>query len=102
MKPDLRTRAGRRQEIIDQVREHGGFSVFWATENHLRAWVATEMIKSGELADDKPSRYPWHSLKFAGIKSQSLCEIIDENAKIALEIEPNDNSISDTIKKICR
>ena len=64
MKPDKRTRYGRRLEIIEQVREHGGFSTFWVTECRLRAYVVTEMFNSGELVDDKQSMYPWHSVKF--------------------------------------
>jgi len=62
--PDLRTRAGRRQGILDYVRENGGYSIFWVTENHLRACVATDMVQSGELETDTESRgFPWIGAK---------------------------------------
>lgn len=67
---DLRTKAGRRAEIISQVKKFGGFSVFWITENHLRAIVGTEMLKRGELVESKKSEYPWHVLKI-GNKTSS-------------------------------
>lgn len=58
---DLRTAKGRRREIIEQVTQNGGFSVFWVTENPLRAKVATEMFRSGELKDvGDGGSYPWH------------------------------------------
>ena len=61
---DLRTRSGRRKEILNQVKAEGGFGTFWVSENQLRAIVATEMFASGELVEDKKkSQYPWHSLK---------------------------------------
>ena len=63
--PDLRTKAGRRAEIISQVKKSGGFTVFLITENQLRALVGTEMLKSGELIEDRKSHYPWHALKIA-------------------------------------
>jgi hypothetical protein len=57
---DLRTKAGRREEILNQVREDGGFSIFWVTENYLRAVVATQMQESGEIVTDNKKRpYPW-------------------------------------------
>lgn len=63
-KPDLRTRAGRRAEIIERVRVHGGYSIFWITDNDLRAAVSTEMVQSGELViDHRRSRYPNHVAK---------------------------------------
>lgn len=61
---DLRTKAGRRAEIVSQVKKSGGFSVFWITENRLRAIVGTEMLKRGELIEHRKSNYPWHALKF--------------------------------------
>ena len=57
---DLRTRAGRRKEILDQVRENEGFSIFWVTENPLRAKVAMEMQNSGEIETwNNPRGFPW-------------------------------------------
>lgn len=61
---DLRTRAGRRKEIIDQIQRYHGFSIFWVTENHLRAVVAEEMERSGEIVtDNKTHGYPWLGAK---------------------------------------
>jgi len=57
---DLRTRAGRRKEILDQIRENEGFSIFWVTENQLRAIVATDMQNSGEIETwNNPRGFPW-------------------------------------------
>ena len=58
MKCDLRTRAGREDEIRERVRKYGGFSVFWITEHPSRATAAEHMKKRGELKA-KTSRYPW-------------------------------------------
>ncbi len=57
---DLRTKAGRREEVLNQVREDGGFSIFWVTENYLRAVVAQQMQESGEIETDNTKHpYPW-------------------------------------------
>ena len=37
---DLRTREGNEKEVIRQVLEFGGFSIFWVTENQKRACAA--------------------------------------------------------------
>lgn len=55
---DLRTKAGRRAEILSQVREHGGFSIFWITEHRLRAVVGTEMVNRKEI-HVRNKRFPW-------------------------------------------
>ncbi len=65
---DLRTKAGRRNEIIKQVNQYRGFSVFWITENYLRAVVGTEMIANGELKETRKSAFPWHALKVVSPK----------------------------------
>ena len=59
-KIDLRTRAGRRKEILAQIRENEGFSIFWITENPLRARVAMDMKNSGEIETWNNLReFPW-------------------------------------------
>jgi hypothetical protein len=63
MKTDLRTRAGRRVEILDQIREHHGFSIFWITESQLRARVGQEMQDSGEIATDNSKGFPWYDVR---------------------------------------
>jgi hypothetical protein len=60
---DRRTKAGRRAEIIAEVEECGGFSVFWITEHKLRAIVGTEMMQSGELVETQKSSFPSYCLK---------------------------------------
>ena len=62
---DMRTRAGRRAEIIEQVEKHGGFTVFWITENAVRASVGQEMLDRGELVSTRKSGFPWHALRVA-------------------------------------
>lgn len=63
---DLRTRAGRRAEILAQICEHDGFSIFWVTENHLRACVAEEMQRRGEIiTDNKAHGFPWIGAKIS-------------------------------------
>ena len=63
---DLRTRAGRREEVLEQIRDRGGFSVFWITENYLRACVAQEMKESGEIITDNKTRgFPWIGAKIS-------------------------------------
>lgn len=62
---DRRTKAGRRDEIIAEVQEWGGFSIFWITEHQLRAIVGTEMMDRGELVETRKSSFPWYCLKVA-------------------------------------
>ena len=57
-KIDLRTREGRRAEILDHVRTHGGFSIFWITENHLRAVEGTAMVDRKEIKV-RNRQFPW-------------------------------------------
>jgi hypothetical protein len=49
MKQDLHTTAGRRKEILDNVRRGNLVSFNWITANKHRASVATAMQASGEL-----------------------------------------------------
>jgi len=62
---DLRTIAGRRAEILHEISEYGGFTVFWITENRLRASVAQEMQDKGEIITDNRSAFPWINSKIA-------------------------------------
>jgi len=62
IKPDLRTAKGRRQEIIQQIKDHGGWSIFWITGNNLRATVATFMVKNKQITVT-PKNYPWSDVK---------------------------------------
>ena len=54
--------ANNRQEIIDQIREDGGASVFWITANQRRAAIVTDLEESGAIVRkrrNKLDRYPW-------------------------------------------
>jgi len=63
---DLRTKVGRREEILEQIREHEGFSIFWITENALRARVAEHMNTGGEIVtDNKTHGFPWVGAKIS-------------------------------------
>ena len=66
---DLRTREGRRSEIVAHIVERGGFSVFWVTDNLLRAKVATEMEERGEIVVT-PKHYPWSDARVVKSKGE--------------------------------
>ena len=46
---DLRTRSGQEKSVIEQIREDGGFSIFWATETQRRACAIERLQKRGEI-----------------------------------------------------
>lgn len=57
---DLRTRAGREAEVLAQVKEYGGFDVFWAAaESTKRAHAIDRLIERGEIVWVKGGGYPW-------------------------------------------
>jgi len=63
---DLRTKEGRRNEILAQIEKYGGFSIFWVTGNHLRACVAEHMDRNGEIVtDNKTHGFPWVGAKIS-------------------------------------
>jgi len=47
---DLRTRSGQEASVIEQIREYGGFSIFWATETQRRACAIERLQKRGEIS----------------------------------------------------
>ena len=55
---DLRTREGRRLEIIREVRNYGGFSIFWITESRLRAIVLATSRLWRETVQRLAPEYP--------------------------------------------
>jgi hypothetical protein len=55
---DLRTRKGREREVLEQVRQHGGFTIFWVTENLMRACAATRLQKHKVIITE-PGAFPW-------------------------------------------
>lgn len=62
---DLRTKAGRRSEILEQIQQCGGFSIFWITGNQLRAIVGQQMQDSGEIVADPSPGFPWYKVTIA-------------------------------------
>jgi len=58
---DLRTRQGREFEVLEQVRQFGGFPVFWATENQKRAHAIDRVSGSGQIVRQQGDLFPWCS-----------------------------------------
>lgn len=46
---DLRTKIGQELSVIKQIRDDGGFSIFWATETQRRACAIERLQKRGEI-----------------------------------------------------
>ena len=61
--PKGTTARGQIREILIQVKQHGGYSIFWITENPKRASIATDMVEEGLIYEDKKTGYPWCSMK---------------------------------------
>ena len=55
---DYRTKEGQEAEVLAQVEKHGGFSVFWVTENQKRAHAAERLQDRGAIIRDGGS-FPW-------------------------------------------
>jgi len=53
-----RTRKGQEELILIQIRQHGGFSIFWVTENQRRASAACRLEDAGKIKR-LPDTYPW-------------------------------------------
>ena len=60
---DLRTRAGREREVLEQVKRFGGFSVFWGTENRNRAHAIDRLVEQGDIVADGKHIFPWCGYK---------------------------------------
>jgi hypothetical protein len=58
-KQDLRTRAGREEEVIAKIRADGGFSVFWGCENQARANAIARLTNSGKIDQLAGGLFPW-------------------------------------------
>lgn len=68
---DLRTKAGREEEIINYVRDHGGFGVFWAIENQKRACAVDRLISSGVIKETFPrGQFPFNTYEIKQLESQ--------------------------------
>jgi hypothetical protein len=56
---DLRTRAGREDEVIQKIRTDGGFSVFWGCENLGRAHAIARLTNAGKIDQLRGGVFPW-------------------------------------------
>ena len=65
---DLRTKAGREQELINQIEECGGFSVFWITVVPQRAFALMRLENAG-IVKTKTERYPHYSATYDAEKA---------------------------------
>jgi len=52
-------------EVLDQIKAHGGFSVFWATENHPRAEAIEGLANAGKIERVSGGQYPWCTYRVA-------------------------------------
>jgi len=57
-KRNLRTRKGREAEVISKILVDGGFRVFWATENQLRAAAIDRLEAEGRIVRNGGT-FPW-------------------------------------------
>lgn len=54
------------QEVVNQVREHGGFSIFWLTRSQTRMRAATNLEKRGMIQPIKDiDAFPWIPYRLA-------------------------------------
>jgi hypothetical protein len=56
------TREQWENKVIDQVRENGGFSIFWVTQNQFIANAADRLVASGRMVV-MPKKFPWSDAK---------------------------------------
>jgi len=66
---DLRTRKGREDEVMGQIREYGGFSQWWLTDKIKRCIALGRLVDRG-VVNYWCDRQPWYH-----------AEIIEEKAK---------------------
>ena len=45
--------------MIEQIREHGGFTVFYASGNQRRAHAIERLLASGEIVRHEGGQFPW-------------------------------------------
>jgi len=62
---DRRTRAGREQEVLAAVRQHGRLSLFWIIEHQSRACAADRLVHSGKLIGEL-QEFPWTKFTIVG------------------------------------
>ena len=60
IKYDRRTRSGREKEVLDQIREFGGFSTFWPNQPIA---CAIERLKQSGKIKFETAPFPWCKAK---------------------------------------
>ena len=50
---DKRTKQGQEELILDHIRKHGSFTIFWITENQKRSHAAMRLEQSGKVTTTK-------------------------------------------------
>lgn len=53
------TKAQWEKQVLDQIAEHGGFSIFWATDNRFIALAIERLARAGKIIQTKRGEYPW-------------------------------------------
>jgi hypothetical protein len=69
MKTDMRTRAGREEEIRERVKKYSGFTSRWIAGNAKRAAAADAMLKRGEMQVRK-GPFPWNDARMTKPKTK--------------------------------
>jgi hypothetical protein len=59
MKTDRRTRSGIETTVLEKIRSHGGFSVFWACSNASRANAIQRLSDGGRIKRIRRGLFPW-------------------------------------------
>jgi hypothetical protein len=67
---DYRTKEGQEEEVLAQVLKHGGFSVFWVTENQKRAHAAERLQNRGVIVREGGA-YPWCAYKVPNVQAHA-------------------------------
>ena len=64
---DKRTKEGQEFDVMRQVVESGGFSIFWATETFKRACAIDRLEKTGKIKRTG-GNYPWCAYEKPNVK----------------------------------
>lgn len=46
-------------QVLNKVREDGGFSIFWITANQFRAHAANRLEEAGKITRIEIGQFPW-------------------------------------------
>ena len=62
---DLRTCQGREEEVLEQIREYGGFSCFWL-EDPTKRWAALDRLTARGVVKVEVLGYPRYGATIVG------------------------------------